>query len=452
MARFFVSATAPAASPASPLITVRPRLIRRHRRFAQLPPSFAIRLSRVPFMNSKPIPVDNPLAQGNRVQRAYYHWALPYYERFGQRDPLLREQVEAVDRLLYTRSGAAIWLGWLGAIAVAAWGLNRGGMPWGMALGLSLLGGASIALTLICAWLSPLQGLDRRKRLRLLIAVLVGLPFGGMVGSAVGQYVKRGYIDWVSYSTRLQASLDTLVPALLGTGLFLLLLAWLASKASQAAQAQRLARAELLAERDAARANAAETELRLLQVQIHPHFVFNTLATLQHWVDKADPRAGPLLRELTGFLRRSTEMLGRQQVPLAEEAQSAAHYLAIMQTRMGDRLQTQIDIDPRCGQQTLPPGLLLTLVENAIEHGLEPKIGGGTLQIHSACTDTGWWLRVDDDGIGLAPTASDNVGLSNLRLRLQQHYGPSARFNLSPRPEGGTRAEICFEENPCPAS
>lgn len=393
----------------------------------------------------------SPLAQGNRCQRAYYRWALPYYERIGRDDPALRERVELADRFLYSRQGLGAWAGWLAATVATALGLYRLGMPGWLAASLSALGWIAITFAVLGTWLKPTK-LSGRGWPRFFSMMLIWTVVGGWAGFTFGHIQKRGHFDAEVYWSKLSGALEVLLPAIAGVGLGLALLLWAVATLTTKLQNDRLARAQLIAERDAARANAAETELRLLQVQIHPHFVFNTLATLQHWVDKADPRAGPLLRELTGFLRRSTEMLGRQQVPLAEEAQSAAHYLAIMQTRMGDRLQTQIDIDPRCGQQTLPPGLLLTLVENAIEHGLEPKIGGGTLQIQSACTDTGWWLRVDDDGIGLAPTASDNVGLSNLRLRLQQHYGPGARFNLSPRPEGGTRAEICFEEKPCPAS
>jgi sensor histidine kinase YesM len=107
----------------------------------------------------------------------------------------------------------------------------------------------------------------------------------------------------------------------------------------------------------------------------------------------------------------------------------------------------QWKLDPKCAHQTVPPGLLLTLVENAIEHGLEPKIGGGRIVVSTGCGATGnWWLRVEDDGIGLDSQAKDHVGLSNLRLRLQQHYGPRACFSLDPMESGGARAEIRMAE------
>lgn len=394
-------------------------------------------------MNTTP----NPLADGNRLQRAYYRWALPYYERMEREDPALRERVEMTDRFLYSRQGLGAWLGWLGATAGTALGLRATGMPWWLALLLALSTCLLLTFALLGVWVHP-NGRGKSGKLRTFLPkVIVFAVIGGLAGFFVGHVLKVGRFDWELFSTKLMGALELLLGATAGVGAGLALLIWGVSRFSSKVQADRLARTTLEAERDAAARQAAETELRLLQVQIHPHFVFNTLATLQHWVDKRDERAGPLLRELTGFLRRSTEMLGRPQVPLAEEAQAAAHYLAIMQARMGQRLQSSLNLDPRCAQQDLPPGLLLTLVENAIEHGLEPKIGGGHLAIASGCEGGGWWLRVDDDGLGLAADASDNVGLSNLRQRLQQHYAGRAHFQLSALPEGGTRAEIRFEEN-----
>ena len=257
--------------------------------------------------------------------------------------------------------------------------------------------------------------------------------------------MRHGELDWARLAQELGKYLTVLLPVAVATGAAFLLLAWTVSSASRKAQATRLATAQLKAERDNAARHAAEADLRLLQAQIHPHFVFNTLATLQHWVDKGDERAGSLLRDLTAFLRRSTELLGRASVPLADEVQAVQHYLAILQARLGERLRFELDIDPATATQQLPPGLLLTLVENAIEHGLEPKIGGGSLRVRAERTPNGGWqLQVLDDGLGLSPTAQDNVGLNNLRQRLRHHFGNGAQFALAARPEGGTCAAIQF--------
>lgn len=381
----------------------------------------------------------NPLAQGNRLQRAYYRWALPHYEKIGRDDPVLRERVELTDIHLYTRSGLGAWAVWwlvLGGFALSLHGL---GHSWLKALGVSFFTWSALSVALLGAWLAPMTMKPSDMLRKFLLGALVG---GGVMSLLLmGIHGVPERLD----PSRLTRALSVATPLLIGVVLLLALVA----NAGRAARDRQLARFQLVAERDAAARAAAEADLRLLQAQIHPHFVFNTLATLQHWVDRRDERAGPLLRELTGFLRRSTEMLGRPTVPLAEEAQAVRHYLAILAARLDGRVQGEVDIAPALAQQPLPPGLLLTLVENAVEHGLEPKIGDGRLWLTAALTPGGgWWLRVDDDGLGLADDAQDHVGLANLRRRLHHHFGDRARFTLQRRAEGGTRAQITLSDTP----
>ena len=389
----------------------------------------------------------NPLASGNLLQRSYYRWARPRYERIGRDDPALALEIEEVDQFLYSRRGVWAWVGWFLGWAGLLVGLRATGAGWSEAIAFATLLWVTTSLALLGAWFSPRGSVSSKGVKRFAAGLLLGVA-GVLVGFVTGQWLSRDEIDWERLH---HAAEGAALPALLllaGMTLLISVVSWAGRKAREL----RLQRLQLLAERDAARATAAETELRLLQAQIHPHFVFNTLATLQHWVDKGDPRAGPLLHALTGFLRGSTEMLGRPLVPLREEAQAVGHYLAIMQARMGERLRFEIDLDPGCAEQMMPPGLLLTLVENAIEHGLEPKIGGGMLSMSSGRGAGGWWLRVQDDGAGLSPQARDQVGLSNLRQRLQQHYGARARFTLQPLATGGVVAELRFEDPSCPVS
>jgi len=196
-------------------------------------------------------------------------------------------------------------------------------------------------------------------------------------------------------------------------------------------------------ERDAAARQAAESQLHLLQAQIQPHFLFNTLAALQHWVDAGDPRAGPLLRDLTGFLRRSTSLLAQTEVPLADEAEAARQYLRILQARLGERLQFSIDIDDTSGAQRLPAGILLTLVENAVEHGISPALRGGTVQVWARTQGGRLVLEVRDDGAGLALPLVDGLGLANCRQRLQHRHGPQATLSLQPlQPGACARVEV----------
>ncbi len=375
----------------------------------------------------------NPLATGNRFQRWYYRWALPHYERIGRDEPTLRERVELADAYLYSRQGLWAWAGWLLVLAGAVLWLHDQGRGWGEALGIAAAVWIGLSVALLGAWLAP-QKMAPNKLVR-------GFVRGLAVGVTAVVLIRVGMhgLDAALDVGRLQRMLFAIVP--IGGGILLLL--GVVARAGRAAGERQLARLQLVAERDAAARAAAEADLRLLQAQIHPHFVFNTLATLQHWVDRRDERAGPLLRELTGFLRRSTEMLGRPTVPLADEVQAVRHYLAILDARLAGRVQGEIHVPAALMPRELPPGLLLTLVENAVEHGLEPKIGDGHLVLRAGGEAGGaWWLRVDDDGLGLADDAHDDVGLANLRQRLRHHFGDRARFTLQARAEGGTRAEI----------
>jgi|JI8StandDraft_2_1071088.scaffolds.fasta_scaffold05719_5 hypothetical protein len=386
----------------------------------------------------------NPLAHGNRLQRAYYRWALPHYERIGTRDPDLRECIEEIDQTLYTRRGLGVWAGWAMGGVGCGLGLHAAGLPGWHALGITVVLWVGLSLAGVSAWVGarqrpavPRPPVSWGKR------VAAGLVLGalpGLAGLLVGARVARGELALADVVEVVSRAAPAFALGLLGWALLFAMI-W---QISRRTYEQRLERLRLQRERDAATAQALEADLRLLQAQVQPHFVFNTLATLQHWVDKGDPRAGAMLRELTGFLRRSTEMLGRSTVPLDEELQAVRHYLSILQQRLGARLAWTVDADPALGATVVPPGLLLTLVENAIEHGLEPKIGGGHLHVVAERLPAGWRLRVVDDGVGLRSGTTDGVGLQNLRRRLRLHHGDTAHLSVAARPEGGTVAEVGF--------
>ena len=178
---------------------------------------------------------------------------------------------------------------------------------------------------------------------------------------------------------------------------------------------------------------------RLATAQIHPHFVFNTLASLTHWVETQDPRAAPLLRDFSAYLRATLPLFEREQLPLREELELVRRYLAIMQARMGERLRWRIAHDAALDELPLPPGSLLTLVENAITHGIEPSLRGGEIEVRSErVAGGGAQLQVLDSGQGLQPSDEPpGLGLTNTRERLAALHGPQATLTLSERPEGG---------------
>ena len=210
------------------------------------------------------------------------------------------------------------------------------------------------------------------------------------------------------------------------------------------------ARLAELAERE----RAIEMARRLAAAQVEPHFLFNTLASLQHWVQTQDPRAATLLQALTGYLRATLPMFSRALQPAADELLAVRLYLQVMQARLGERLAWQEDIDPALLAQPVPPGLLLTLVENAIEHGISPQLAGGTLRLRGLVQGDTAVFEVHDNGPGLATvqtpgqtpghtsSSRDGIGLANSRERLALTCGPRARLNISTHPAGGCLARL----------
>jgi LytS/YehU family sensor histidine kinase len=197
-------------------------------------------------------------------------------------------------------------------------------------------------------------------------------------------------------------------------------------------------------QRDQAARAAAEAQLKVLQVQIKPHFLFNTLAAMQHWVDSKDERAGPLLRDLTQFLRQSVSALDKPNVTLGEELDLVRPYLAIMAARLGKRLSFAVDAAPEALVQPIAPGLVLTLTENALEHGITPALHGGHVQI-SAGVSNSVRVEVTDTGVGFTGTPQFNVGLRNTQERLRSLHGEAARFSLvRDAAQGKTIARIEF--------
>ncbi len=186
---------------------------------------------------------------------------------------------------------------------------------------------------------------------------------------------------------------------------------------------------------------------QLSSAQIQPHFLFNSLASLQHWVRGRDERAAPLLDALTGYLRATLPLFNRQEISLAEELAAVREYLTVMQARLGERLQVEIDVPQDCLDLKLPPALLLTLAENAIEHGVVPKLGQALLCLRARRSAGQLLIEVVDNGPGLpdgapAQAPGRGIGLANSRERLAQRYGAAAQLSLSNAEDGGCVARL----------
>jgi LytS/YehU family sensor histidine kinase len=211
------------------------------------------------------------------------------------------------------------------------------------------------------------------------------------------------------------------------------------------------ARAAILkaeADRNLLSKQAVEAELKLMQAQVEPHFLFNTLASVQFLTETDPPKAGQMLGHLLEYLRAALPQLRSDSTTLGQETDLAQAYLSIMQMRMGPRLAFAINVPGELRTHPLPPMLLMSLIENAIKHGLEPRAEGGTVRVEARRAADRLAIAVIDDGQGLADKIGNGVGLTNLRARLKALYADRARFTLEEVAPHGARAII---EIPCDA-
>jgi signal transduction histidine kinase len=199
---------------------------------------------------------------------------------------------------------------------------------------------------------------------------------------------------------------------------------------------------------------ALDAQLRLLHAQIEPHFLFNTLANVQALVESKSERAAPVLRHLIAYLRAAMPQLNDTVATLASEIRLVRAYLELMHLRMPDRLRFEIALAPELEGVRFPTMALLTLVENAVRHGIDTSEEGGRIEVggrrDAASGEVTLWVA--DTGVGMAETAAQGTGLANLRARLLAFYGADARLDLHAVMPHGVRAEIVFREASLPTT
>jgi signal transduction histidine kinase len=196
-------------------------------------------------------------------------------------------------------------------------------------------------------------------------------------------------------------------------------------------------------ERSELERQALDARLHLLQAQVAPHFLFNTLANVQALVDAGSPHASAVLRSLTAYLRAAVPLLHESAATIERELQLVRPYLELMQMRMPDRLQHAITVDPAALTVRCPPTTLLTLVENAVRHGIDPSEEGGRIDVDIARHGERCVVRVTDTGVGLHQSANGlGTGLTTLRERLQLIFGDAAHLRLTANVPRGVVAEI----------
>ena len=196
-------------------------------------------------------------------------------------------------------------------------------------------------------------------------------------------------------------------------------------------------------ERETLQRQAADARLNLMTAQIQPHFLLNTLANVQELVESGSPRAVPVFRSLIDYLRAAVPHLQQGVATLGDEERLVRAYLDLMQMRMPDRLTHTVDIDPQLRGMRFPAMALLTLVENAIRHGIDPSVDSGRVEVGARRIDADTvHLWVADTGVGMSEHAGEGTGLANLNARLRASFGDDARLDLSEQIPHGLRADI----------
>ena len=267
-----------------------------------------------------------------------------------------------------------------------------------------------------------------RPILRLIVAVAIGTLLGITLTIIV-----KGY-SWEYVAARAPLFGWNVFTGFVN-GLFVSLFFYVKYRETQAAAALHKAEAA----RHLMSKQAIEAELKLMQAQVEPHFLFNTLASVQYLTETDPLEANRLLGHLIEYLRAALPQLRASSTTLGKEVGLAEAYLNILRTRMGPRLVFAIDVSPGLAAHPFPPNLLISLVENAIKHGIEPAANGGTVSVLARREGSALVVTVHDTGRGLnaAFRGGQGVGLANVRDRLAALYGMHGQFTLeSTRPSG----------------
>jgi hypothetical protein len=353
--------------------------------------------------------------------------------------PLFRRWPDSLLRnLVYT----GIWSSMIGLALTAVQALNsreRGFidlLPHTLVVanlvGYMIHGGLIGLNTLLRGWPRRLTGL---LRLAYYVVTVSTLVLGGIV---IGSALTQGR-NPLPYMFQLRALLP-LLPFALATAVFMYIVS---------AAGRRRAEADLQAaqQREDIAATAqmlAEARLRALQAQIEPHFLYNTLANVLSLIDSQPAQARHMLERFIDFLRASLHASRADHATVGAEFDLAAAYLDVLRVRMGERLRYRIDADPQLRALAIAPMLIQPLVENAVMHGLEPKIEGGTIVLAASLLDGALCVEVRDDGVGIgnAPArAGGGVGLANLKARVRSLHAGQSHGEIHGESHGETHSE-----------
>jgi two-component system LytT family sensor kinase len=310
------------------------------------------------------------------------------------------------------------------------------GVSWKQAVGYALGDWYVFALLSIpVVWLARRFQFESGNRAR---SLAVHIP--GSVVFSLAYMVLRALVGrWQSEASFVEA----FQPLLVKTWHFNLLIYWVNVAVSFAFdyygkfRERQLRAAEL-------EKNLAQAKLQALQMQLNPHFFFNSLHSISALMHQDVEAADRMITRLSHLLRAALDNSGAQEVTLREELKFLQSYLEIEQIRFGSRLTVQSEISPDSLDARVPNLILQPLLENAIRHGIEPHAKPGRIELRAQCVNGQLTLEVSDNGPGVKDTQAVNegVGLSNTRARLRTLYGEAHGFELGNGPEGGLRVRL----------
>lgn len=389
-------------------------------------------------MESTAYPLDQPLPAGMLQPRKGPRYLYRHYPVFSW--PWLR------GRTLLFLGAIAVYTSF-NAINVAhrtdsvASGMQVGLIQF-LCFGLMVMAGPGLA-----SWVRHRRWPARREALLVVLATLAGVVVSAMVDAVGALQVQRLTGESMPEPGALppwQLIVANLLVLLLIYGIFgggLALRAYFTERRRWAEHRQHeaLAQARL-------RAQQADLRLGVLQAQVEPHFLFNTLASVRAGL-RSDPlHAEATLDALVDFLRSTIPRLRGDaallDATLGQQLAICSHYLAVMQLRTGGRLRHRVDVPPDLLDHPFPPSILITLVENAVKHGIEPRPGPGQVTLSAVASDDRLRVAVSDDGIGLQPGIGTGMGLANIREHLQHCFDGNARLLLESRSGGGVTATL----------
>ncbi len=200
------------------------------------------------------------------------------------------------------------------------------------------------------------------------------------------------------------------------------------------------------AERESLQRQVVEARMQMMQAQVEPHFLFNTLASVEYLIETDPQRAATMQRNLIQYLRAALPQMRENSTNLGREVDLVGAYLEILKVRMEERLKVSITVPGGLRSADFPPMMLQSLVENAIKHGLEPKAEGGAVALKAEVVDGDLYVCVEDSGLGFSPTGASTsgggLGLANIRERLSLLYGTRGKCVIEANQPSGTRVTI----------